>query len=52
MKDYKELSDNELVSEYKDICEELDECEFGSYSYDVLNMELQYIHSVLSERGL
>ena len=52
MKDYKELSNDELLSEYKDICEELDTCEFGSYSYDVLNMELQYIESVLSERGL
>ena len=52
MKDYDELSNDELLAEYKDICEELDTCEFGSYSYDVLNMELQYIHSVLSERGI
>lgn len=52
MKNYNDLSDVELLSEYSGMCVEMEETDYGSYSYDCLNADMEYLYSVLSKRGL
>lgn len=52
MNRFKDLSDNELLLEYDDLSKEIEECEYGSYSYDCVNADLEYCYGILSDRGL
>ena len=46
---YDEMSDDDLLAEYNRVCLEIDELEYGSYEYDCLSAEFEYLYGLVSK---
>ena len=47
---YRGMSINQLRSKLIDLSNEIGECEYGSYSYDCLDLEFSIVEEVLVEK--
>ena len=47
-----QMSTDDLKAWYKELCEALEDMEYGSYEYDCTDLELQYVSECLAERGV
>jgi hypothetical protein len=52
MVDYEKMSDEQLLSEECEVLELLEQCDFGSCSYDFANLDLCSIEVEKEKRGL
>jgi hypothetical protein len=46
------LSQDDLLKQYEELCEDMQEMEFGSCSYDFASVDLMEVECELKKRGL
>ena len=49
---YESMDDIELLAEYNRVCIEIEELEYGSYEYDCLAAEFEYLYGMLVKKEL
>ncbi len=47
-----DLSDSQLFDAYNEVCQDLDECDFGSFEYDCLNSDLEALSMEMDKRKM